>query len=109
MQNEQHPSNPDDEIRKYTEEERTIARELDVINTQMYPQWKDDSSVPSEYLSEELIHFVERLLDVTQGELQSENELNILLEKLDTAIAINNEPYARQLRQRLIERFRKED
>ena len=109
MQNEQQPSNPNDEMRKYSEEERTIARELDVINTQMYPQWQDDSSLPSEYLAEGLIGDVERMLDASQGELQSEGELNILLKKLDTAIAINNEPYARDLRQRLIERFRKED
>ncbi len=83
-----------------------MARELDVINTQMYPQWQDDSSLPSENLAEGLIGDVERMLDTSAGELQSEVELNMLLKKLDTAIAINNEPYARELRKRLIERFR---
>ena len=105
MSSEQPRSSPNDETRKYSKEERTIAHELDIINTQMYPQWKDDSSPPSESLSEELIRTVEHMLDVVEGELQSEDELNLVLKKLNTAIAINNEPYARELRRRLIERF----
>lgn len=50
---------------------------------------------------------VDNFLELAGGELYSKEEYHRLLQKLDTAIAINNEAYARDLRARLIERYAK--
>lgn len=55
--------------------------------------------------SEGLIHEVEHFLTHMDDILQTEAELETLLQKLDTAIAISNDPYARELRKRLKEEY----
>ncbi len=83
---------------------REVYRELDVINTQIQGQWQEgNTSAESEASS--LINEVDSFLELAGGELYTKQEYDRLLQKLDTAIAINNEPYARELRTRLIERY----
>lgn len=66
------------------------------------------AEAPSSHdISEGLIHEVENFLANVSGELESEAELTRLLRKLDTAIAISNEPYARELRLELEKSLRK--
>ena len=83
---------------------RDIYRELDVINTQIHGQLEEGNS-RAEEVSTALILEVDNFLELAGGELYSKEEYHRLLKKLDTAIAINNEPYARDLRSRLYERF----
>jgi hypothetical protein len=103
MTNEQNPNDAYLPDRAYSEGERNASREVDVLNTQISPQWRDSESALPDVFAEGLIGEVEGFLDSSQGELQSKEELKKLLQKLDAAIAINNEPYARELRARLIE------
>ncbi len=85
---------------------REVYRELDVINTQIRGQWQEGND-GAEGEAAELINEVDNFLELAGGELYSKEEYERLLQKLDTAIAINNEPYARELRTRLIERYAK--
>ena len=54
-------------------------------------------------ISAELIHEVDDLL--AKDEVYARSELDELLRKLDVAIAINNDPKARELRSHLIKKF----
>ncbi len=84
---------------------RNIYHELDRIETQIQEQLQ--GNVSAENLSVALVNEVSDFLELARGELYSKEEYQRLLQKLDTAIAINNEPYARELRARLIERYAK--
>ncbi len=86
------------------EHTRMLVRELDITNTQVRPQFAEGNDHAEEDAAE-LILEVDNFLEKENGELTSRLELNSLLQKLNTAIAINNEPYARELRQRLLERY----
>lgn len=85
---------------------RDTYRELDVINTQIERQWQEGNA-SAENESFTLIKEVDDFLELAGGELYTKEEYQRLLQKLDTAIAINNEPFARDLRARLIERYAK--
>jgi len=58
-----------------------------------------------EGVAEDLIHEVEDAIHATGGDL-TEEQVEEFLRKLDTALAINNDDGARQLRNYLIRRFR---
>lgn len=83
---------------------RNSYHELDVINTQIQGQW-EEGNASAEQDSLTLITEVDEFLALADGELYTKEEYHRLLAKLDTAIAIYNEPYARELRARLIERY----
>lgn len=52
-----------------------------------------------------LIWEVEQYLEENKDVVHSKEELEMLLRNLDTAIAISNEPYARELRAELIKKY----
>ena len=54
-------------------------------------------------VEEQLLHEVDEFL--AENIVRSKEELRFLLAKIDTAIAINNDPKARELRQELIRKF----
>ena len=85
---------------------RNTYHELDVLNTQIQRQW-EEGNYSAEKDSTALISEVDDILELADDELYSREEYQRLLQKLDAAIAIYNEPYARELRDRLIERYGK--
>jgi hypothetical protein len=54
-------------------------------------------------VAEQLLHEVDEFL--AEHEVRSKEELRFLLAKIDTALAINNDPKARAMREDLIRRF----
>jgi len=82
--------------------DRTLA--ADILLSRENPRLvsSDPEQTPSKE-AEELIHKVEDFLSLS--EVQSPEELRFLMEKLDTAIAIDNNPEAKQLREELIKKF----
>ena len=54
-------------------------------------------------VAEQLLHEVDEFL--AENEVRSKSELQFLLNKIDTALAINNDPKARELRADLIRKF----
>ena len=85
---------------------RMALHEIDIINTQVHEQLKEGHTA-AENVAFELIKEVDDFLELADGEVSSHQEYERLMQKLDTAIAINNEAYARELRSRLMERFGK--
>ncbi|HEY9584987.1 MAG TPA: hypothetical protein VJJ02_00125 [Candidatus Paceibacterota bacterium] len=63
---------------------------------------QEPGEVP-EKVAEQLIHEVDEFL--ADEELYSKGELPFLLAKLDAAIAINNDPKAKEMREELIRKF----
>ena len=87
------------------EPSRMMAHVDDIIDTQIHEQWQE-GNVPAEKKSEELIVEVDQFLELLgDGDKPTTQEYERLMRKIDTAIAINNDPYARELRQRLVDRF----
>lgn len=86
------------------EEPSKVYHDLDIINTQIHEQW-EEGNFAAEKASTELIKEVDEFLELADDELSSPEEYARLLQKLDAAIAIYNEPYARELRRRLLERY----
>lgn len=95
------PPEPDSERAKLT---RTVAHELDIMNTRLQPELKEhnEDAIAG---ADMLIREVDEFLAASKGELTSREELEQLLQKLNTAIAISNNPAARNLRQYLLEHF----
>lgn len=86
------------------EYDRIIAHDQDIADTRVTPRLID-GEIPrsiSRDLVEEADYFLKRN-DVESGE-----RLNSLLEELDTAVAINNDPRARELVRALRERYHAE-
>lgn len=54
-------------------------------------------------VAEQLLHEVDEFL--AENEVRSKSELQFLLNKIDTALAINNDPKAREMREELILKF----
>jgi len=54
-------------------------------------------------VAEQLLHEVDEFL--AENEVRSKSELQFLLNKIDTALAINNDPKAREMRAELILKF----
>lgn len=85
---------------------RDIEHELDIHNSRIFGQFPiGESNKAVDEEARELILEVDEFLERELGVLESREEYDKLLRKLDTAIAITNEPYARELRQRLVEQF----
>jgi hypothetical protein len=83
------------------EYERIIAHDQDIADSRLTPRLfgKELPSTISKELVEEAEYFLER------HEVESGERLATLLEELDTAIAIDNDPRARELRTALETRY----
>lgn len=57
----------------------------------------------SNKVAEQLLYEVDEFL--AENEVHSKAELRFLLAKIDTALAINNDPKAREMREELIRKF----
>ena len=89
---------------KYNEEDkRRQAWNEDITMTRSELSLEGEK-LPTQ-LSEDLIHEVDEFL--AQGELQSSEELDLIVQKLDIASAINNDPKAKELRAELFQKFGK--
>ena len=86
------------------EYDRIIAHDKDIADTRLTPRLEQNEVASS--ISNELIQEAEGFLE--RHEVESGERLDALLEELDTAIAISNDPRARELRRALEMRYRKE-
>lgn len=73
----------------------------DIAESRMEPSLAED--MRPAVLSEDLIRSVDEFL--AAGEIQSAEELDEVIRKLDTASAINNDPKAKELRAEIFERY----
>lgn len=83
---------------------RNMTHQVDIMSTQIHPQWQEGNITAEENAADYIIEANE-LLAQSGDTPQSKAELNYLLQKIDAAIAITNEPHARKLRQHLLARF----
>lgn len=81
---------------------RDLRHQLDMAETRHDSQYDGPDSLPFE-ISAGLLREVDEFL--REQEVGSTEELNRLLEKLDAAIAITNDPDAKQLRKKLLARY----
>lgn len=100
-----HESVPD-EVPKST---RDMDHRLDIINTQIIGR-VEEGNHHAESEVEDCIGAAEDLLELLEAESAEgrkpyKDEVDKILQKLNTAIAISNEPYARELKKRLMLRF----
>lgn len=86
------------------EYDRIIAHDKDIADSRRISQWSGSEVASS--ISDDLVKESEHFLE--QHEVEPGERLDVLLQELDTAIAINNDPHARELRRALSTRFRKE-
>lgn len=89
--------------------QRDIARELDIINTQLVGQ-AEEGGRAAEAEVEDHIMDAEELLEQLENEGKDgskpfEGDIEKVMRNLNTAIAIMNDPYARELKKRLMMRF----
>lgn len=82
---------------------RATHHELDIMSTRMEPQLKENNDAAMTE-AEQLVYGIDEYIEASKGGLSPE-EVKYLLNKLDTAIAITNDPEARAIRQNLIERY----
>lgn len=92
------PLPPDDSDR--TKLREWIKRNIDM--EEVWPLEENNSAAQAE--AEQLIHGVDEYLAASKDGL-SRDEVKYFLQKLDTAIAISNDPEAREIRRNLIERY----
>lgn len=86
------------------EYDRIIAHDNDIADSRRTPQFAGSEIASS--ISDDLVKESEYFLE--QHEVEPGERLDTLLQELDTAIAINNDPRARELRRALSARYRKE-
>jgi hypothetical protein len=86
------------------EYERIIAHDQDIADSRVTSRFEGSEVASS--LSDDLVKEAEYFLE--RHEVESGERLSTLLEELDTAIAINNSPRARELRNALETRYWKE-
>ena len=79
------------------EYDRIIAHDTDIAESRITPQLENNEIASA--LSEDLVAEAEQYLE--REDVRSKAQYEMLLEQLDTAIAINNDPKARDLRARL--------
>jgi hypothetical protein len=86
------------------EYDRIIAHDQDIADSRITPRFEGNeiASTISEEIVAEAKYFLERY------EVESGERLDALLQSLDSAIAINNDPLARELRNALETRYWKE-
>ncbi len=100
---------PDDEYRS-TDASRRQYQELELLNAGIS---RVNNTIPLDKeaqedvapLAESLVREVEDLLEESGDEVESREELLLLLGKLDTAFAITKNPVANDLRRMLEEKF----
>ena len=103
-------TNPDESIpNEVPEIQRNEYHQRDVMNTAMVGRWEEGNAA-AEVDVEDCVRAAEDLLDCIEddskvGRLPSKEDVDAVLKKLDAAIAISNEPYARKLRKGLLMRF----
>jgi CBS-domain-containing membrane protein len=82
---------------------RVVNHELDIVNSRIEPQFEENNYAATAE-AEQLIHGVDEYMSAAKEGLSPE-EVKYFLQKLDTAIAITNDPVAREIRKNLIERY----
>lgn len=88
---------------------RDMEHRLDIINTQIIGRVEEGNHY-AESEAEDCVRAAEDLLELLEAESAEgrkpyKDDADAILKKLNTAIAISNEPYARELRKRLLMRF----
>lgn len=86
------------------EYDRIIAHDKDIADSRLTPRLVG-AEVPVS-ISQEMVAEAEHFLE--HHEVESGERLAVLLEELDTAVAISNDPRARELVQALKKRYRLE-
>jgi hypothetical protein len=87
------------------EYDRIIAHDQDIADTKKYGRFHGANEVPSS-ISDDLLREAQAYLE--RYEVETTTKLDELLQELDTAIAINNDPRARELRRALGHRYQRE-
>lgn len=83
-----------------------LHHKFDILATQIHEQWRGDESEFADKDAEKLIVDVDQFLELLGDDGRpTDVEYARILRQIDTAIAINNDPYARELRSRIIERY----
>ena len=88
---------------------RDMTSKLDILNTQINGQLTEGNP-DAELDVEDCVRAAEDMLDLleaenAEGRKPYKDDVDAILKKLNTAIAISNETYARELRKRLLMRF----
>lgn len=81
---------------------RDFAYQYDIEMTRRNPQYDGNDDLPYE-VAANLLREVDEFL--RESEVRSSEELKLILAKLDTVIAISNDPDAVRLRKELLERY----
>ncbi len=100
MTNSETPPNPDNEHEQIV---RAIAHRLDIKETLLYHQLIENPQALA--YADSLIADIDDFLKKSPDGLTSREERDFVLQKLHTAIAISNEPFARDLRLYLLNRY----
>ena len=88
------------------EYDRIGAFDQDMLDSRGTPRLNgEDSEIPNAVASD-LVAEADRFLE--RHDIESREKLNELLEELDTATAINNDPRARELRHMIESRYNQE-
>jgi len=95
-----HEIPPDDSDGKIT---RAVKYHQDIDDTRREPQLEENNFAATAE-AEQLVHGVDEFIEASKDGL-SQDEVKYFLQKLDTAIAISNDPEAREIRRNLIERY----
>lgn len=85
---------------------RAVHHELDIVNSRIEPRL-EENNYEATAEAEQLIHGVDEFIEASKDGL-SRDEVKYFLQKLDTAIAISNDPEAREIRKNLVERYGEE-
>lgn len=80
------------------------ATEDDINETKKHSQLQGTEETIPDWISEELTKEIDEFL--YSGEIESEEELNRILQKLDVPIAINGNKKAKELRALLLEKYK---
>jgi hypothetical protein len=86
-----------------------VYKELDEINTRIFGQPQEGNNYVAEEVADMRIKHAEDFLDQSERDFFSKEEFDQafqkVLQELDVAILTTNEPYARELRKTLIQKF----
>jgi hypothetical protein len=86
--------------------DRIAAFDQDILDSRSTPSLSGEAREIPEALASDLVAEADAFLN--RHEIESRGKLNELLEELDTALAINNNPRARELRRVIEERYNEE-
>lgn len=85
------------------EYDRIRSFDQDIHDSRNKPQWNGKESTLPNAIVEDLVAEADDFLK--RHEIESWEKLEEMLEELDTAIAINNDPHARELRKMIAQRY----